>query len=1051
MRDSTPKLVPVPEAPEDAARREAYAARHEAAERARVEEEERLEAAMPLTTVAARRVLRLQRQIKSQVRATPGLALRLYRSLPESVRESVFTAPARAAMRTYRKVKRPPKGDELPDYAAGPPSEEDAPRFRRMAHERNLFHPAPRPRPKGAYPKLCAIVLNRNGAHHLRTLFESFLDHNTYGPMEFIVVDHASTDDSRTILEGYERRLPLTTLYRDENFSFSHSNNRAAELTDADVLLFLNNDIIFSHDVLERAVRYFDDPRVGMVGLQLRYPALHDEHPSGLQHGGVKFYQDPDVAFYRPYNLGSRTGLRISGTEPEVLPAVTAAFALCRRRDFLALGGFSEDYVYGFEDVDLSLRVRTELGKLVVCAHELRAVHDESATQNRDPGPHVVERRRNNRGRLDRAFGLALRRAILADKLAGELFWTDKPLVVGFAVTEAQPGAKAGDYFTALELGTALAERFGFEVRYLSSTRDWFDVEGLDVLVAMVDRYDLTRLYHKKPTLLTVAWMRNWFDRWPERPWFERYDLLLCSSEQAVRYFAEAHGREAHLLRIGTNARRFGAGEPDPALAADVCFTGSNWRAPREIEAMLEPEALGGSLAVWGSGWEGHARLGGHARGFLPYERLPDVYASTKVVLDDANHVTKPWASVNSRVFDALAAGALVITNGEAGAREVFGDRLPTYTSREELTAEVQRQLTDEALRTRTAAALRAEVLREHTYDRRAEQLREILSTFTRERLRIAIKVPAPTPEVARIWGDYHLALGLRRAFWRLGHAVRIDLQADWERPERLGDDVTLVLRGLSRYIPDPKQVNLLWNISHPDKILAEEYEAYDHVFVASASYPAKLAHLSVPVTTLLQCTDPELFHRDEDPAGPHHEVLFVGNSRCQRRPVVMDAIEAKLPLALYGKLWEGLIDPSYLKGEHIPNEELRRAYSNAKIVLNDHWRSMRDEGFVSNRLFDAAACGALIVSDPAAGLREVFGDAVLTYGTVEELRALVQHYLVDEAARRARGEAVAQLIREQHTYARRAEEILKVAWALLERRVRGLDPGEPKSGEAVA
>lgn len=52
--------------------------------------------------------------------------------------------------------------------------------------------------------------------------------------------------------------------------------------------------------------------------------------------------------------------------------------------------------------------------------------------------------------------------------------------------------------------------------------------------------------------------------------------------------------------------------------------------------------------------------------GEVPYRLLPEIYRSSKVVIDDANHVTKPWGSVNSRVFDALACGTLVLTNGKS-------------------------------------------------------------------------------------------------------------------------------------------------------------------------------------------------------------------------------------------------------------------------------------------------------------------------------------------------------------------------------------------------
>ena len=63
------------------------------------------------------------------------------------------------------------------------------------------------------------------------------------------------------------------------------------------------------------------------------------------------------------------------------------------------------------------------------------------------------------------------------------------------------------------------------------------------------------------------------------------------------------------------------------------------------------------------------------------------------------------------------------------------------------------------------------------------------------------------------------------------------------------------------------------------------------------------------------------------------------------------------------------LVDPRFVKGEGIPNAELRRYYSAADIVLNDHWDDMRTEGFISNRIYDALACGAFVISDHIEGI----------------------------------------------------------------------------------
>ena len=60
-------------------------------------------------------------------------------------------------------------------------------------------------------------------------------------------------------------------------------------------------------------------------------------------------------------------------------------------------------------------------------------------------------------------------------------------------------------------------------------------------------------------------------------------------------------------------------------------------------------------------------------RGDVSYEDLPDLYRRAKILVDDANAVTLPWGSLNSRVFDAISAGTLVITNGESGFLDLFG------------------------------------------------------------------------------------------------------------------------------------------------------------------------------------------------------------------------------------------------------------------------------------------------------------------------------------------------------------------------------------------
>ena len=157
--------------------------------------------------------------------------------------------------------------------------------------------------------------------------------------------------------------------------------------------------------------------------------------------------------------------------------------------------------------------------------------------------------------------------------------------------------------------------------------------------------------------------------------------------------------------------------------------------------------------------------------------------------------------------------------------------------------------------------------------------------------------------------------------------------------------------------------------------------------------------------------------------------MLFVGNSRRLLRPVVRDALAAGLPLAVYGDLWSGLVPDEVVRGRSIPNDQLAAAYRSAGVVLNDHHDAMRADGFVSNRLFDAVASGARVVTDEVAGLAELFGPAVQVYETPDDLARLAtladpDSVFGDDATRRA----AADRVRTQHSFAARAARLIEVA-----------------------
>jgi O-antigen biosynthesis protein len=293
---------------------------------------------------------------------------------------------------------------------------------------------------------------------------------------------------------------------------------------------------------------------------------------------------------------------------------------------------------------------------------------------------------------------------------------------------------------------------------------------------------------------------------------------------------------------------------------------------------------------------------------------------------------------------------------------------------------------------------------------------------------RWAIKIAAPAGRDSLWWGDRHFAEALSAALRKLGQDVVVDFKGAHDRDSAYLDDVVLVLRGLTRIEPQPGRVNLLWVISHPDRVDVTEAQSFDGVFAAGASWAERMSEqMEQPVHTLLQCTDPKRFRPDAGVPDTGEQVLFVGNSRNVFRPVVRDAIAAGADVAIYGRLWDQFVDTHHIRGQLLSNEEVPAAYRSAGVVLCDHWEDMRREAFISNRVFDATAVGARLISDDVAGLQDLFGGLVRTYRTVGELKELLDYKTEVFPAEEERLR-LAERVRREHSFDARARTLLDAA-----------------------
>ena len=191
-------------------------------------------------------------------------------------------------------------------------------------------------------------------------------------PVEIVVVDDASQDETPTILPGiaglhYHRRA--------DNGGFIAACNDGAALARGAFLVFLNNDTVPQPGWLDALLATFErETGTGLAGAQLLYP------DGRLQEAGGVVFDDGSAWNYGRF--GSPADPRFAYLRDA--DYVSAAAVAIPAELFTTVGGFDPRYAPAYyEDTDLAFKVRAA-GRRVVYQPAARVIHDEGATSGTD-------------------------------------------------------------------------------------------------------------------------------------------------------------------------------------------------------------------------------------------------------------------------------------------------------------------------------------------------------------------------------------------------------------------------------------------------------------------------------------------------------------------------------------------------------------------------------------------------------------------------------------------------------------------------------------------
>jgi len=162
-------------------------------------------------------------------------------------------------------------------------------------------------------------------------------------------------------------KLPIQVHLSIGYDNFSKACNEGAKHTKSKYLLFLNDDIEAKNDFVSLMLNVANKFNCKLVGAKLLYP------DNTIQHIGV-YYNDKGLPYHKDLKKPNYE------IEDCYVPAVTGACILIERELFEKVGGFDEEYIMGFEDIDLCNKVK-ELGYKIALAAKTKLIHYEKQSR----------------------------------------------------------------------------------------------------------------------------------------------------------------------------------------------------------------------------------------------------------------------------------------------------------------------------------------------------------------------------------------------------------------------------------------------------------------------------------------------------------------------------------------------------------------------------------------------------------------------------------------------------------------------------------------------
>jgi GT2 family glycosyltransferase len=232
------------------------------------------------------------------------------------------------------------------------------------------------------------LTLSWNGIDRLKKLRASLVPSLEGIDYTWFIKDNGSKDDTVAEVSSWGDKVKILP-YKDNRQNFSQGVNYcfdAAAPQDQDLVMLLNNDVVFNdtyslHTMLDIIQK---DSSVGAVGARLCFTGT-----SKLQHAGVVF----NPTYHTPMHFRAGQESDPAAEKDRLFQVVTGAILITRAEIFRnvwdknasGVKGMDESFHWAFDDVDLCLSIKYNMGKKIVYCGSTNIFHEESATLKKNP------------------------------------------------------------------------------------------------------------------------------------------------------------------------------------------------------------------------------------------------------------------------------------------------------------------------------------------------------------------------------------------------------------------------------------------------------------------------------------------------------------------------------------------------------------------------------------------------------------------------------------------------------------------------------------------